>query len=839
MTQLRTINAGCASSKSLERRILYIEGSPKVTARSLHCADAIRGSHCRGIQHISLLGMTKEHRQERKARLALAIAQGRSVAVWAHDNDVPRSTAYRWAGRPEVRAAAESIHCRALNRVLGRLARRAYREAYQLAKLAECAGSESVRLRALRSILPGAIAMSIPSTAVTKRPNAPPPLGGVSSEEKVESRPPPVGGVSSEEKVESRPNEPRAAGAAGSLHHSPLTTHHSPTLHEPPAQPAPCTTHRFGHVHKWTYARKLRKRRHFVSFSLEPKTPSRLASALRIPFRHRYIQSEPPAFGTSKASWRNVYQGRPNGSADVHRRFAVGESELHDAELDRLSGSRHCRYDAKGQRVGAVGTVAESKHLRDRNPNQMNLYQRQASAGLITAFILWATVNAAFAAQPNAGSSAPPRPVAVWPSGPLDVVAAFDKEIDPSIAKGLVGRTIVYSEKVARTGQGDQGAGSLRIVGARLTDGARTLLLATDPHPLVGRYVLPHLEAGARGGSRVNTQDAAIDYDLSGIEATWTAEGDPAERPRWSGWWPLLDSQGTWRVTRGSKPHEECRGLVSKPGRLVLSTMVRLPQGKVTLRLEGKGTVDEAALGDAQAEAPPAGAQSADFLVKLEVESSGEPMFFTVGLRTGAKGLEATLKATYLIGESKTGEPLERDRFILPWAPIPTAASASAPVAVPDLSSGDPVRGRSLFFGDQARCSTCHAFGGQGGKVGPDLSEIGKKGRAEIFRAITAPSASIAPGYTSYTVATDDGQVVAGVVRALDANSIGITDTNARETLIPRTKIQQIRPSATSVMPPALTGALGDSAVRDIIAFLVDPPPATKQDGTASPAPGR
>jgi putative heme-binding domain-containing protein len=467
----------------------------------------------------------------------------------------------------------------------------------------------------------------------------------------------------------------------------------------------------------------------------------------------------------------------------------------------------------------------------------MNFYQRQVGAGLMTAFILWATVDAASAAQPNAGSSAPPRPVAVWPSGPLDVVVAFDQKIDAAVAKGLVGRAIVYSDKGARPGQDAQAAGSLRIVGARLADDARSLLLATDPHPLMARYALPLYPAGAHGGRPVaNSKDAGIEYDLSGVEATWTADGDPADRPRWSGWWPVLDSEATWRFTRGSKPHEECRALLSKPGRLVLSTMVRLPQGKVSLQLEGRGTVDEAALGDAQAGAPPAATQATAFDVKLAVESSGESLFFTVALRTGVKGLESTLKATNLIGEGKAAEPLERDLFVLPWAPIPTAASAAAPIAVPDLSAGDPVRGRSLFFGDQARCATCHAFGGQGGKVGPDLSEIGKKGRAEIYRAITAPSAAIAPDYTSYTVASDDGQVVAGVVRAVDANTIRITDTNARETLIARAKVQQIRPSATSIMPPGLTGALGDSAVRDIIAFLVDPPARANQHGTPTPA---
>ena len=40
------------------------------------------------------------------------------------------------------------------------MASRAYWESYEVATLAECAESESVRLRALRSIFSGAIAMS-------------------------------------------------------------------------------------------------------------------------------------------------------------------------------------------------------------------------------------------------------------------------------------------------------------------------------------------------------------------------------------------------------------------------------------------------------------------------------------------------------------------------------------------------------------------------------------------------------------------------------------------------------------------------------------------------------
>jgi putative heme-binding domain-containing protein len=184
-----------------------------------------------------------------------------------------------------------------------------------------------------------------------------------------------------------------------------------------------------------------------------------------------------------------------------------------------------------------------------------------------------------------------------------------------------------------------------------------------------------------------------------------------------------------------------------------------------------------------------------------------------------------SLKASYRLAAEKTEHPIERTRLLVPWAPVRVDAAIAAPLTVPDLSGGDPARGRAIFSGDQARCAQCHAFRGQGGQVGPDLTEIGRKSRAEIYRDIAAPSAAIEPDYTSYTIATTDGRVIVGVVRAEGADAIRVTDTNAHATIVRRGEIREIRPSATSIMPPALASALGEAAVRDLIAFLTSPPP--------------
>ena len=67
----------------------------------------------------------KQRRANDKSRLALSLAQGDSVAASARANQVPRSTAYRWARSPEVRKVVEACRHRMIERAVDILAGRA------------------------------------------------------------------------------------------------------------------------------------------------------------------------------------------------------------------------------------------------------------------------------------------------------------------------------------------------------------------------------------------------------------------------------------------------------------------------------------------------------------------------------------------------------------------------------------------------------------------------------------------------------------------------------------------------------------------------------------------
>jgi hypothetical protein len=93
-------------------------------------------------------------------RLAMAVAQGKSITAWARQNGVPRRTAQRWAAEPDVRRQVEDWRRRILDRALGYMAGRSMWAARGIAKLGADAESESVQLRARRSILHDQIAVS-------------------------------------------------------------------------------------------------------------------------------------------------------------------------------------------------------------------------------------------------------------------------------------------------------------------------------------------------------------------------------------------------------------------------------------------------------------------------------------------------------------------------------------------------------------------------------------------------------------------------------------------------------------------------------------------------------
>jgi putative membrane-bound dehydrogenase-like protein len=137
----------------------------------------------------------------------------------------------------------------------------------------------------------------------------------------------------------------------------------------------------------------------------------------------------------------------------------------------------------------------------------------------------------------------------------------------------------------------------------------------------------------------------------------------------------------------------------------------------------------------------------------------------------------------------------------------------------PLLTGGSPNRGQSVFFSKTATCSTCHAVGGNGAHVGPDLSHIASiRSPRDLLESVVFPSASFARGYESFIVQTKSNQVLAGVVAAETADAI--TLRTPAETRVPRASIKTMRQDRLSIMPQGLDAQMSKQELSDLLAFL-------------------
>ena len=136
------------------------------------------------------------------------------------------------------------------------------------------------------------------------------------------------------------------------------------------------------------------------------------------------------------------------------------------------------------------------------------------------------------------------------------------------------------------------------------------------------------------------------------------------------------------------------------------------------------------------------------------------------------------------------------------------------------ISGGDVTRGRRVFFGKKAACSSCHTMGAEGGDVGPDLTAVGAvRSVHDLLEAIIFPSASFVPGHEIYRVVTAD-DVYSGVLQRRNAEYVVIVSGPNDLHRIPRSEIKSMEQAQVSLMPEGFDENLTRQELSDLFAFL-------------------
>ncbi|MFO0950324.1 MAG: family 16 glycoside hydrolase [Isosphaeraceae bacterium] len=145
------------------------------------------------------------------------------------------------------------------------------------------------------------------------------------------------------------------------------------------------------------------------------------------------------------------------------------------------------------------------------------------------------------------------------------------------------------------------------------------------------------------------------------------------------------------------------------------------------------------------------------------------------------------------------------------------------PLVDKGLHGRDYDRGRALF--GAAACFTCHRFANEGGGAGPELTGLaGRFSARDLLESIVQPSKVISDQYGAVIIATTDGKVVTGRIVNLHNDVMSVVtnmlDPN-NQTSIDRNKIEDMKPSPTSMMPEGLLNTLKEDEVLDLMAYLL------------------
>ena len=135
--------------------------------------------------------------------------------------------------------------------------------------------------------------------------------------------------------------------------------------------------------------------------------------------------------------------------------------------------------------------------------------------------------------------------------------------------------------------------------------------------------------------------------------------------------------------------------------------------------------------------------------------------------------------------------------------------------------SGNPHRGEVIYRRAALQCIVCHAIGGAGGIIGPDMVSIGSSAPVDyLIESLLQPSVKIKEGYHTTLVTLKNGDAFAGAIAREDANELVIRDAAGTENRLPKTDIASNNVSPVSLMPPGLTAQLREDEFVDLVAFL-------------------
>lgn len=147
--------------------------------------------------------------------------------------------------------------------------------------------------------------------------------------------------------------------------------------------------------------------------------------------------------------------------------------------------------------------------------------------------------------------------------------------------------------------------------------------------------------------------------------------------------------------------------------------------------------------------------------------------------------------------------------------------------------SGDATHGEQLFW-SKGNCGQCHTVGPRGGRIGPDLTNIGeRRGPANLRRSLVDPEAETPENFAQYRkviympdnylrvrVVTADGKQITGARVDEDTFTIQIRDDASRIYSFRKDQLKELHKDWGKSPMPSYRTVFSEAELNDVIAYL-------------------
>lgn len=190
---------------------------------------------------------------------------------------------------------------------------------------------------------------------------------------------------------------------------------------------------------------------------------------------------------------------------------------------------------------------------------------------------------------------------------------------------------------------------------------------------------------------------------------------------------------------------------------------------------------------------------------------------------------DAALRAVIADGLPERGMPRVRrltDNELQQLVSYVRSLGRTATVTVP----GNAQQGRETY--KKLECQSCHVINGEGGGLGPELTQIGRLRGAEYLRkTVVNPSGRLprgtlpipARGFSEFLpvlVVTRDGREVRGMRINEDSFTIQLRDAANQFHSFRKADLSRIEKQAGTSLMPAFGDRLSKSELDDLVAYL-------------------